>query len=398
MFPDIFFELSLRSVRINFLRSILASIGIIIGVVAISAMGMLGTNLTLMVKDQLSSNANVLVVTTDVSKISGSGQNATLKATVSDNQVRQIKQVVGTNRVIPLHRTQTNIKIGADDGRAAIYGLNPDDVQYFLTINEGNNIRGTEDALVGATLAQNFNLGIGNRIKIGNTSAGAKDVTTVRVAGILAARGFSPDMMADSAIITSDSFFTNHFGNENEYNQVNIIVEDIDTMDSIIEAINKRMNRQTQTVSVEDSRSRLNSISQTFDTMTTFILAIGGISLVVAAVSIFNVMMMSVNDRIQEIGILRSIGTERAEIRRMFVYEAIILGIIGAGVGGFMSLIIGYTVVNVFVGNTKYFFLPASIAYVPYGMIIGILVCLFSGLYPAWKASNMDPIDALRSE
>ncbi len=53
---------------------------------------------------------------------------------------------------------------------------------------------------------------------------------------------------------------------------------------------------------------------------------------------------MSINDRIQEIGILRSIGTERAEIRRMFVYEAIILGIIGAGLDGFMSLIIGYTV------------------------------------------------------
>jgi len=50
------------------------------------------------------------------------------------------------------------------------------------------------------------------------------------------------------------------------------------------------------------------------------------------------------------------------------------------------------------IGNTAYFFLPDSIMYVPYGMLVGIAVCVLSGLYPAWKASNMDPIDALRSE
>ena len=78
----------------------------------------------------------------------------------------------------------------------------------------------------------------------------------------------------------------------------------------------------------------LSNISSTLSTLTTFILAIGTISLLVAATSIFNVMMMSVNERVQEIGILLSIGTETGEIRRMFLYEAFILGIIGAVVGG----------------------------------------------------------------
>ena len=129
-----------------------------------------------------------------------------------------------------------------------------------------------------------------------------------------------------------------------------------------------------------------------------FILAIGGISLLVAATSIFNVMMMSVTERVQEIGILLSIGTETGEVRRMFLYEAFILGIIGAGVGGIGSLVIGYSVVSYMIGTTEYFFLPDSIVYIPAGMLIGVIVCIISGLYPAWRASNMDPIDALRSE
>jgi putative ABC transport system permease protein len=175
-------------------------------------------------------------------------------------------------------------------------------------------------------------------------------------------------------------------------------VQNIDTINQTEAAIDEKVNRKTDVIRISDASSRLSSISSTLGTITTFILAIGSISLVVAAVSIFNVMMMSVNERVQEIGILLSIGTEKGEVRRMFLYEALILGIIGAGLGGLASLIIGYSVVSAMIGNTAYFFLPESIIYVPYGMIIGVVVCVLSGLYPAWRASNMDPIDALRNE
>jgi putative ABC transport system permease protein len=175
-------------------------------------------------------------------------------------------------------------------------------------------------------------------------------------------------------------------------------MQNIDNINQTEAAIDDKVNRRTQVIRIQDASSRISSISSTLGTITTFIMAIGSISLVVAAVSIFNVMMMSVNERVQEIGILLSIGTEKGEVRRMFLYEAFILGIIGAAVGGICSLVIGYSVVSAMIGNTTYFFLPDSIMYVPEGMIIGIVVCVVSGLYPAWKASNMDPIDALRSE
>jgi|GEM_PF-4951715 len=79
----------------------------------------------------------------------------------------------------------------------------------------------------------------------------------------------------------------------------------------------------------------------------------------------------------------------------MFLYEALILGLIGAAVGGVMTLVIGYSVVSAMIGSTAYFFLSESIIYVPYGMIIEVVVCVASGLYPAWKASNM--ISSMRS-
>lgn len=394
---DIFFDLSVRSVRLNFLRSLLASIGIVIGVVAISSLGMLGANMQLSVKEQLSTNVNTIIITSDVVRTTTTGGAPVTSQGVTKSQLTEIKDAAGTNVVIPIHRSNTQFTIGSTDGRGSIYGLEPDDVEKFLTIESGEIPRGANDALVGSTIASDFNMNIGSRIKIGPASM--ENRPTVRVSGILAERGFGSDgVNADNAIIVSDTWYTDHYGDKDLYNQVNVVLEDVDTINDVETAIDEKVNRKTQVIRISDASSRLTSISQALGTITMFILAIGGISLLVAAVSIFNVMMMSVNERVQEIGILLSIGTEKSEVRRMFLYEAFILGIIGAVVGGICSLVIGYSVVSAMIGNTAYFLRTESIMYVPYGMFVGILVCVVSGLYPAWKASNMDPIDALRSE
>ncbi len=394
---DIFFDLSVRSVRLNFLRSLLASIGIVIGVVAISSMGMLGTNMQLSVKDQLSSNVNTVMITSDTVRTSSTAGVPTTSQGIDKSQLNDIKSSAVPNLVVPLHRTSTQFTIGSTDGRGGIYGLDPNDVQKFLTIDQGDTIKGVNDVLVGPTIAANFNLNVGTRIKIGQPET--QDRPTVRVSGILAARGFASDgVNTDNAIVASDTWYTSQYGDKDVYSQVNVIVKNVDTISDVEAAIDKKVNRNSQLVRIADASSRLSSITQTLGTITTFILAIGGISLVVAAVSIFNVMMMSVNERVQEIGILLSIGTEKGEVRRMFLYEALILGLIGAAVGGVMTLVIGYSVVSAMIGSTAYFFLPESLLFVPEGMIIGMVVCVASGLYPAWRASNMDPIDALRSD
>jgi putative ABC transport system permease protein len=401
---DIFFDLSVRSVRLNFLRSVLASVGIVIGVVAISAMGMLGTNMQLEVKDQLSAGANTIVITADAVRMGPPGSapaSSSSSSGITKAQLTKIKSAAGTNAssVITIYSTNTEFTLGSVPGRASIYGLDPDDITKFLTIANGTNIVGINDVLVGSSIAENFDLKIGSRIKIGSDSATTHPV--VRIVGILKERGMASDNVnTDNAIIASRDWYTDQYGGKDKYSQVNVIVKNIDSISAVETAIDDKVNtdKKTPAVRISDASSRLSTITSSLETMTTFILAIGGISLIVAATSIFNVMMMSVHERVQEIGILLSIGTEKGEVRRMFLYEAFILGILGAGVGGFMSLVIGWSVVNAMIGTTAYFFLPESIVYIPGGMLIGMVVCVISGLYPAWRASNMDPIDALRSE
>ena len=401
---DIFFSLSVRSVRLNFTRSMLAAIGIVIGVVAIASMGMLGTNMQLEVKDQLSSSANTIVLSPDAVRMGGPGQTpSSSTSAITKTQLTKIQTVVGSNgTVIPIYSTTGEFTLSSVPGRAQIYGLDPDDISKFLTLNQsyGNtSIEGVNDALIGANIAEQFDLKVGSRIKIGSFFSTSRP--EVRIVGVLKSRGTTADgVSADNAIIVNSKWFTNEYGDKDKYSQVNVIVKDTDNIATIEEQLDAKLNTNAKSPSVRitDATSQLETATSTLSTVTTFIMAIGGISLLVAAVSIFNVMMMSVNERIQEIGILLSIGTERGEVRRMFLYEAFILGMLGAVIGGICSLAIGYSVVEAMIGTTAYFFDPESILYVPAAMLIGVIVCVISGLYPAWRASNMDPIDALRSE
>ncbi|HSQ93292.1 MAG TPA: ABC transporter permease, partial [Methanoregula sp.] len=330
---DIFFNLSVRSVRLNFLRSILASIGIVIGVVAISSMGMLGTNMQLQVKDQLSSSANTIVITADAIRMGPPGfssKSSSTESGITKTQLNKIKAAVGTNgSVIPIYSSNTEFTSGNVPARAMIYGMDPDDVTRFLDIGNGTNIVSINEALVGYTLAETLGVEVGDKIKISSASAGqpsnssSASRSSVKIVGIIDPRGTVADSVStDNGIVVSSTWFTAQYGGKDYYDQVNVIVDDTDMIAEIEEVIDARINTDEKkpSVRISDASSQLDTISSTLETLTTFVLAIGAISLLVAATSIFNVMMMSVNERVQEIGILLSIGTETGEVRRMFVY------------------------------------------------------------------------------
>ena len=404
MKKDIILQLSLRSIRLNFLRSLLAAIGIVIGVVAISSMGMMGANMTMSVTEELSAMANVLVVKPGGGGGGGGfmgpgGGSSSSDDYIDKDQFEDIERVAGKyGNVYPLYSESDKVTIGDDERRSTIYGMRDDDMATILVVDNGSLPQTSGSVVVGPTFAENNDLVIGSRITIGDEDDEEAIIQKVLVVGILEEKGMSMDLNSDNAIIMTEKAFTGLYGGEGEYTQVNVILDDIDDADTATEAIENQLNRKEDEVAVQDSSRMMESITSTVSTMTTFVMAIAGISLLVAATSIFNVMMMSVTERVREIGILRSIGTQKGEVLRMFIYEAVILGLVGAIIGAIMSLILGWLVVLAMVGTTEYFFTYQSLIYVPVSMAIGIAICIFSGVYPAWRAANLDPIEALRAD
>jgi putative ABC transport system permease protein len=409
---EILFQLSVRSVRLHFLRSVLAALGIVIGVVAIASMGMMGANMTMSVTGELSQMANILVVRAYTggggfmgfgggpgggSMGSGGSSQSREEQMITEDQFRDIRDIAGSyGTVYAVYSQSDTIETAERWGRATVYGLDPDVMPEILELENGSYPKSTTSVVIGPNLMERMGLTLGSKMEIGDSDEGSP--TTVRVVGILKEKGMSMDLNTDSAIVGSEKLYTGMYGNEGEYNQVNIVVDDLDDMDTVKEKVLDELNRKKDEVTIQDSSSMLESITSVMGTITTFVMGIAAVSLVVAAVSIFNVMMMSVTERVREIGILRSIGTQRNDVRRMFLYEAGILGIVGGVIGAVVSLLIGWVVVLGMVGTTEFFFTWQSLWYIPFAVAIGVGICIISGVYPAWQASSLDPIEALRAE
>jgi putative ABC transport system permease protein len=385
----IFFELAQRNIRLHWLRSLLAVLGIVIGVMAISSMGILGNSLVLSISESLTSVGDTIVVSPHASFQSIGGGTSVNKITSRD--VEQIRRAVGSNPVVPIHAGGDRITIGKDTGVATVYGIDPKDLPLLLELEEGIFLRGTSGAMVGSRIAEEFDLKPGSRITIGSSGSG------VRVVGILKERGVGFDINPDFSILVSDQWYEDQYGIAT-YDQVIVKVRNLDEISTIKAAIEEQLNRQETVVDVLDTRAVLESILSAFDSIKTFTTAIGGISLIVAGVSIFNVMMMSVTERTKEIGVVRSIGAQKNEVLQMFLNEAILLGLTGSLVGGLLSFAGGFAVLQLVLQSTKFLFVPSTLVNILYGVAFGVITSLLSGIYPAWKASNLNPIEALRHE
>jgi len=122
-------------------------------------------------------------------------------------------------------------------------------------------------------------------------------------------------------------------------------------------------------------------------------IAVPGIALIVGAIVIMNIMLVAVTERTKEIGIRKSLGARQIDILKQFLVEATTLATIGGAIGIFLAWIVGIVV-------TKVFFFPTSLSLVAILMALGASggAGVLSGLFPAWRAARLDPIEALRAD
>lgn len=373
-----FFELARRNLERTKVRSALAIVGIMIGVMAISAIGIFGESLKSAVLENFKDVANEIVISPNYQK----GYRY-----LEEKDVEKVRKILGIENAIAVKSDYLLIELKNQRTYATIYGMKEDDVKAMFSAEKGS-LELSRGCVVGYSLAKMFEIKPGSKVSINGSD--------FKVVGILENAGIRYDINPNLAIIVSEDRFSEL--SISGYSSVFVKVRNMDDIPKIREEIERRLNTKEEKVNVFEMKRILETIKRAFDQINLFLMAIAGVSLLVAGISILNIMLMSTIERTKEIGIMRAIGASRATVLKIFLLEALILGMLGSFVGSILSIAAGYGINYLILRETRFMFQFATLGYVLLGFSIGIATSVLSGLYPAWRASKLEPIEALRFE
>ena len=221
-----------------------------------------------------------------------------------------------------------------------------------------------------------------------------------RIIGILKDKGSSAFMNADKVVISTYNNIRRIFGSENKSYNIAIMVNELKMMDVAIgeatgtfRPVRKLDFKEDDNFYIDKSDSIAQSLMKNLGFLQYATLAIALITLIGAAIGLMNIMLVAVNERTKEIGLIKSLGGKSSEIRAQFLWESILISLMGAMVG---------ILSGVLFGNIVALLLKTGFVVPWLWVLIGVLVCtlvgLLAGLYPAYKAAKLDPIVALRYE
>lgn len=233
-------------------------------------------------------------------------------------------------------------------------------------------------------------LDVGDRIKLTTTVNREEKTLSLRVVGILEESGssFGPGG-GDEGFMIPLRTYEQFFETGGEYTTIQVKVADPDSIDQLSEDIEDAL----EDVSIITSELAMSMVDSILGTIEAVLSGIAGISLLVAGVGIINTMTVSVMERTREIGVLKAIGAKSSDVLFMFLSEAVMTGI----AGGTMGAIFGF-MLSTFVGNYVGVTAEVSLSLGAITLLFAVITCVISGLYPAWRASNLNPVEALRSE
>ncbi|MFC7177744.1 ABC transporter permease [Halosegnis marinus] len=355
-------------------RTTLAVLGIVIGVVAIASLGVFGSVLQTAALGSLGDIGNQLVVTPNAEE----GVTS-----LTDRDVRAIERAAADAAVVPLKQTRASVSYGGATVATTVYGIsNPADAFEAGSGRIPDPLRG--GALVGSGLAGDLDVRAGDSITVANR--------TYRVRAVLAEQGgFSPLNVGAGVVVPVEQV------NVTGYQQVVVQTETGEAANATARAVRESVNDRQERVSIIEFSQITDQIGSFFDTLSLFLIGIGSISLVVAGVSILNVMLMSTIERREEIGVLRAVGYQRRDVIKILLAEATLLGVIGGLAGVVLSVGAGAVIAQFALSDPAMALRPDAAVYYLAGFFFGVVTSAVSGLYPAWKAARERPVDALRS-
>lgn len=401
-------KMAINSLRVNMLRSALTSLGVIIGVSAVIIMLAVGSGASKKVTQNMESmGTNLLTVRSASAKSGGVHMGMGTKPTLTSKDAIAIeKNARGILAISTMSSESKQLTYGNQNWSTSVYGIQP----AFLYIknyelNSGRSFvpedlqNSAKVALLGSTVATEL-FGdvdpVGKVIRVGNIP--------FKVIGLLSTKGqtgpFDQDDLIFIPITTAQKkvFGTDFPGT---VSQIVIKGQDADTLDETIDDIDEILTarhnlgkNQDKDFEIRNSAEFQEKMKSTVQTFAILLASIASVSLLVGGIGIMNIMLVSVTERTKEIGIRMAIGARVSDIRWQFLIESFLLSMIGGLIG-----------VAVGIGGSLLITILAPSMTISISMFSIILALCFSalvgvgfGYYPAYKASLLNPIDALRYE
>ncbi|ESP88087.1 ABC transporter permease [Candidatus Halobonum tyrrellensis] len=366
-------------------RSALAVASIVIGVVAIGAIGAGG------VAFKEAQMGTLGTIGSDIQVYAGPDKEPG-HLTAAD--VDTVDRVTGTADIVPLKRGD-GVLAGRDGDRTGVTLYGVDDPRELYTVDEGD-IPGNwrNGALVGRTLADERGLEPGAKLTVNRSDVRDGEVVTsletYRVAAVLEDEGRAQVARPNGAVVLPPGEFEDDI-----YAQVVVRTENTRQANATARDVRAAFNDREERVDIFERGQAADRIDQAFAQVNLFLVGIGAISLLVAGVSIANVMLMSAIERREEIGVLRAVGYEKFDILRVLLAEATLLGVVGSLLGAPLALAIT-ALINGALLDDPLAFTAGAFGYVAAGVAFGVVASVVGGLYPAWKAARERPVEALR--
>jgi putative ABC transport system permease protein len=399
------FNVALRALRRNKLRSVLTALGIIIGVGAVIAMVGIGNGAKAQVEAQIASlGQNVILIfsgsTTSSGIRTGWGGAGTLKIEDAEATRREVPGVIGVSEEVV---STTQVAAGNQNWFTRIYGESADyfDIRQWPLADgapfTSQDVRSANKVcVIGRTTATQI---YGNENPIGQILR-IKEVPFT-ITGILTPKGLSTQGVDqdDIVIMPYTSAMKRVIGGTTLRN-INVQIGDPQQLEAaqqqIISLLRQRHNirpGRDDDFTVRNQQEIAQAATATTAVMTVLLGSIAGVSLVVGGIGIMNIMLVSVTERTREIGVRMAVGAHGSDILTQFLIEAVTL----SSVGGVIGIICGIGASQIL---STYAHWPTliSISSIAIAFLFSAAVGIFFGFYPARKAAALDPIEALRYE